>query len=587
MKFLAFLLGWLPFVNLYRLEPIPSFWVQWGAFVLTTLLTAAASWKWRRVEWQELTGISAGVLALPVFMLIQTYLGMVSSRVSVAFAVVILISGFLLHQVVRCQFAPEARPGVLRAWALGVACAGLCQVAIALLGTQGLTIILNELHTFNAPERMAGAFGQPNQFGVFLVLALATLLYLVRVRWVPTVLFVPVWVLSAWMCAASGSRAALCVWALLVLVHWLDTRAGRESSDWPWVSRGRGLWGMLASFLIVQVLWAARVSWVSQHVAAGGGDVKQVLRTQSFSLRYEQYRDAWQLFLERPLFGHGFEQFASARFYLLNNPMVEPQATHTHNLLTNALVEFGLIGFMAVLMGVVWVIWGAWTALRSNEPVSAESRLVVAWSLGLLGYAMLEFPFNYTQFLFTFLFVTAFLPAPGLRVSFRDWSILPIARWLVLFGAVGMAGVVALDFHRVQALVLDLKQQVRAHGKVIAPPSLGTLTVLRAHSVFPNQVDFHWVMALGIDGDLSAQKIEVVKHLFESVPSGERLAWYVVQLVSAGKGEEAVSLMCNYGGRARYEYGLTVERLRVLGESYPFLREFLFVNQERLATGCR
>lgn len=587
MKFLAFLLGWLPFVNLYRLEPIPSFWVQWVAFVLTTLLTAAVSWRWRRAEWRELTGVSVSVLALSACMLMQTCLGMVSSRVDVAFAVLILITGFLLHQVVRCQISPEARPRVLRAWALGVACAGLCQGVIALLGTQGLTIILNELHTFNAPQRMVGAFGQPNQFGVFLVLALATLLYLVRVRWVPTALFVPAWGLGAWMCAASGSRAALCVWALLVLVHWLDTRSGRERSDWPSLSRGRGLWAMLALFLVVQVLWASRAAWMPQQVAAGGDDVGQVLRAQSFALRYEQYRDAWQLFLDRPFFGHGFEQFASARFYLLNNPMVEPQATHTHNLLSNALVEFGLIGFLAVLTGVVWVIWGAWKALRSNEPVSAESRLVVAWSLGLLGYAMLEFPFNYIQFLFAFLLVTAFLPAPGLRVSFRDWSVLPIGRWLVLLGAVFMACLVAVDFHRIQALVLDLKQQVRVHAKVIAPPSLSDLTVLRAQSVFPNQVDFHWVMALGIDGDLSAQKIEVVKHLFESVPSGERLAWYVVQLVAAGKGDEALSLMCNYGRRARYEYGLTVERLQALGESYPFLLEFLSSNERLLATGCR
>lgn len=587
MKFLAFLLGWLPFVNLYRLEPIPSFWVQWTAFVLTTLLTATASWRWRRVEWRELTGVSVCMLALSACMLIQTYLGVVSSRVGVAFAVLILIAGFLLHQVVRCQIALEVRSQVLRAWALGVACAGVCQVVIALLGTQGLTIILNEVHTFSAPERMAGAFGQPNQFGVFLILALATLLYLVRVRWVPTALFVPLWGLGAWMCAASGSRAALCVAALLGLVHWFDTRSGRESSDWPCVSRGRGLWAMFALFFAVQVLWAARAVWGLQHAPAGETEVGQVLRTQSFALRYEQYRDAWQLFLDRPLFGHGFEQFASARFYLLNNPMVEPQATHTHNLLTNALVEFGLIGFFVVLTGVVWVIWGAWNALRSDEPVSAESRLVVVWCLGLLGYAMLEFPFNYTHFLFAFLFMTAFLPGPGLRVDFRGWSILPIAKWIILLGAVPVAGFVAMDFHRVQRLVLDLKQQVHAHGKVIVPPSLGTLTVLRAQSVFPNQVDFHWVMALGIDGDLSDQKIEVVKHLFESVPSGERLAWYVVQLVSAGRGDEAVSLMCNYGGRARYEYGLTIERMRTLGESYPFLLEFLSSNEHRLATGCR
>lgn len=587
MKFLAFLLGWLPFVNLYRLEPIPSFWVQWAAFVLVTLLTALASWEWRRVEWRELTGVSFCILALPAFMLIQVHLGMVSSRVNVAFAVVILISGFLFHQVIRCQVPSDVRARLLRVWALGVACAGLCQAVIALLGTQGLTFILNELHTFNAPERMTGAFGQPNQFGVFLVLVLATLLYLVRVRWVHAFFFVPAWVLGAWMCAASGSRAALCVWLLLVLVHFFDTRSAREGPDWPRVSRGVGLWIMHALFLIVQVLWAARSSWMSQHVASGGGDVGQVLRTRSFGLRHEQYRDAWQLFFDRPFFGHGFEQFASARFYLLNNPMVEPQATHTHNLLTNALVEFGLIGCLAVLVGVVWVTWGAWEALRSSEPGSAESRLVLVWSLGLLGYSMLEFPFNYTQFLFAFLLVTAFLPAPGLRVSFRDWSILPIARWLILSGGLVMACLVAMDFHRVQALVLDLKHQVRTHGRVIAPPSLDTLTVLRAQSVFPNQVDYHWVMALGVDGDLSAQKIEVAKHLFERVPAGEQLAWYVVQLVSAGKGDEAVGIMCNYGERARYEYSLTVERLRALGERYPFLLEFLSSNEQRLASGCR
>lgn len=586
MIFLAFLLGWLPFVNLYRLEPIPSFWVQMVAFVLSTLLTAWASWRWRRAEWNELTGLAVGLLGLLLCVLAQVYAGMVASRVSAAFTMVILLAGFLFHQVMRCQVPDALRPRLLHAWALGVALAALCQAVLALLATQGLAVVFNELHTIDVPARMVGAFGQPNQFGVFAALSLATMLFLVRVRRLSPYLFVPAWVIGAWMVAASGSRAALCVWALLVFIHWFDTRFVRDQSSWPSISRGRGLWGLHVAFLVLQVLWATKDKWLGRHALSVEGEAGRVLNTRSFSLRFEQYRDAWHLFLDRPILGHGFENFAAARFYLLKDPMVEPQTTHTHNLLTSAVVDFGLIGGLVVLVGVAWVTWGALAALHSSEERSAESRLVIVWSLGLLGYAMLEYPFNYAQFLFAFLFVTAYLPVPGIGVSFREWSILPLARWFFLAVALVLAGWVSADFRRVQALVLDLKEQVRVHGQVVAPPSLAVLTRLRAQSVFPNQVDFHWIMALGVDGDLAEEKIEVVKRLFEQVPGGEQLAWYVVELAAAGREEEAASLMCNYSARAEYEFGLTVDRLRALGKVYPVLLDFLERYQSRRDAYC-
>lgn len=588
MTFLVFLAGWLPFVNLYRMEPIPSFWVQWLAFVLAVLMSVVASVRWRSSEWRELTGVTITLLGLMACVLAQVYLGMVLNRVNAAFAVVVLVVGFIFHQVLRCQIASEERPKMMRAWALGVLAAGLCQSVAAFLGTQGLAIVLNRLYVVEVMERQGGAFGQPNQFGVFAVLFLASSLYLVRVRLLPPLLFVLVWVLGAWMCAASGSRAALCVWLLLVCIHFLDWRADRESTSWSKIAKGAGLWGLHALFLFVQVAWATRYSWLVQSsVGAEKADEAKILRFQSLSYRYEQFRDAWQLFLDRPFFGHGFEQFASARFHTLNNPMVEPHATNTHNLLTHAMVEFGLVGLAVMLIGFVWVLWGSIKVFRGSNSASPESRLVVTWVLGLLGYSMLEFPFHYTQFFFAFLLMSAFLPVSGMRASFRDWSIMPLAKWLVLSGALVLAGYAAVDFHRVQSMVLELRQQLREHGRVLVPPSLENLTAMRSRSVFPNLVDFHWVRALGIDGDLAEQKIEIAKHLFDSGPGGEQLAWYVVQLVSAGKEEEALGLMCNYSARSKYEFGLTMGKLTTLGKSYPFLLGFLDDYRDRQNAGCR
>jgi len=374
MTFLIFLSGWLPFVNLYRLEPIPSFWVQWLAVVLALLWVVVASIRWRSLEWRELTGPAITLLGLVIGLLAQIKLGMVLDRVNAGFALVILVSGFLFHQVARCQLPVDERAKVLKAWAWGVFAAGLCEGVVSILGTQGLTIVINQLYVVDVPERQFGAFGQPNQFGVFAVLFLASSVYLARVRAMPVSLLVPAWILGSWMCAASGSRAALCLWMLTLALHALDWRRGRENGEWPRMVRGAGLWSLHALFVAMQLAWATRYTWLMQP-AATAVEVHEgrLLRAQSFSYRFELFRDAWQLFLDKPVFGHGFDQFASARFHLLSKHMVEPHALNTHNLLTNVMVEFGGVGLLVMLVGVVWVTLGGLKEIRGSGVVSAES----------------------------------------------------------------------------------------------------------------------------------------------------------------------------------------------------------------------
>ncbi len=587
MRAYFFLLGLLPFVNLYRFEPIPSFWVQWVTFLLATLFVVHVTWQRRRVQWQGLSVISTTLLALIACLLVQVHLGMVASRVNVVFAVFILTMGFLLHQVIRCQVPDDVRHGALRAWAIGISIAGLFQALAAIALWRGKAIVPSGLMDAVTPERAYGAFGQPNQFGVFSVLCAVAMLYLTRRRLLPQSLFAAAWLTFAIVCAASGSRAALLVWLLLVVVHLFDTLKGNRVLTWPKLTRGAGLWAMLAVFFLVQLLWAARGTWLPFFGVGVDGWESALVRADHFSTRSEQYRDAWLLFLERPFLGHGFEQFASARFQLLSGSMAEPQSTHTHNLITNALVEFGLVGGIPVVIGVLGIFWGSVQSLVASGSDDAESRLLAVWALGLLGYSMVEYPLNYTFFLYALLLVVAFLPLPTLRVDFRNWSIMPAGRWLFLVLSLIATVLVAVDFHRVQRMVLDLRRQVQEHGRVVHPPELSELTMLRRQSVFPKHVDFHWMTALGVDGDLSEQKIEVAKSLFEETPGGEHLASYVLQLVSGGQSDEAVKLLCKYGQRAKEEYSLALSRLREWSAHYPFLGEFMLVHREQLQLGCR
>ena len=114
-------------------------------------------------------------------------------------------------------------------------------------------------------------------------------------------------------------------------------------------------------------------------------------------------REAWNVFLDAPILGAGYQQFAWQHFIqqaTSPNPIFfayeNTFASYAHNLAFQVLAEFGIVGF-AILVGLtIWLI----IAFRQNP--SSEQWLIYAMLAVMLIHSMLEYPLHYLYFLAPF-----------------------------------------------------------------------------------------------------------------------------------------------------------------------------------------
>lgn len=587
--FFYLLLGFSPFVNIYRMSPVPSFWVQWLMFLFATIFTVFhLVWpsRARQSGKVEISLISICLVALSFILFGQVALQMVVSKINAMFAMMILMVGACFHHAARHGMAPDEKGRLLSWWSGGVAIAFVFQAVASVLLWVGKVWVPFHLLDATVPDRMFGMFGQPNQFGVFEVLALGPLLFLARRRIIKWPIFLASWVVAAVLCAASGSRAALCIWLVLVMVHLIQHFRRNASVNLPRVTHGWGLVGLHALFISIQFIWAMRLA-VAPIVTAEVSANRTFRDDGSIGARVEQYRDSLTLFLDQPFFGYGFEKFAQSRVYHLSSSMLEPQSTHTHNLLTNALVDFGLLGGLVVGAACVWVVLGAFKIIFKGDANDEGLNLVSFWALSWLGYSFLEYPFQYVNFFFTFLLMLAYLPVRDLSFDRGKVSVLRLGRALLLSAAILMSVLVAMDYRRLQNMVLGLERQVQDYGLVKTPPSLGELARLRQQSVFVRHVDYYWMKTLGLGSDIADLKIAVARDLFDQTPAGDTLSWYAVNLISGGRSDEALALLCNFGRRSEAEFHVAMVQMHGFASVYGPAEAFLKANQDVLSKKCR
>ncbi len=112
--------------------------------------------------------------------------------------------------------------------------------------------------------------------------------------------------------------------------------------------------------------WLARVIFRGQTTAQLSG----------LSNRVPLWEGVWRLFLERPVFGYGYQ---GSRAYLL---ALMPWAGHAHNALAQAVLDLGLVGGVPLWLALASSISPRF--LRGGSPVSP----VVGWRATVFGVAL-------------------------------------------------------------------------------------------------------------------------------------------------------------------------------------------------------
>ena len=274
----------------------------------------------------------------------------------------------------------------LAAWLAG----GLLAAVLWASGRELLARLLTEVGVW-------GGTGQPNHYGDLLALGMGSLLYLHSHFKLPKPWLIAAGLLLMLGLSLTPSRSVWLYWLALAVI------AGRYRSEWL-----KPLAAGFVAYLLFQGLWSLDLFPNPQITSAE----RVVAQTSGPSPRWHIWQVAWDLFLQQPVFGHGFGQFDWAYFeagqYVIEQPT---RIEHAHNIIMHFLVELGIVPVLLLLAALVFWLK---SLLSTTESVDTDQQTAHAvqsettspfkpWLLMLtavLGiHSLLEYPLWHAHFL--------------------------------------------------------------------------------------------------------------------------------------------------------------------------------------------
>jgi O-antigen ligase len=381
---------WLiPFLVPFKHPPIPSFHGEaaaalFGLLALTALLPFARQLPVPRVAWLPLAFIA--------LILVQMLLGKLAYRQHGLLGALFLLWAFglvLLGGLLRRELGLE-RAAVTLAWflfagALASAVIGLAQR----LDSYGF---LRGFVTPAAPGRVWANLAQPNHLADYLALGTLSAGFLWAVGRLRLAYLLASAGLILYIMALTGSRAPwlyLGTPAAISIGFWLAERSP--------VNRRLALFSLaaLAGLLAVPML----VQQLSLAPDQAAGVALQRMRGE-LALTEERplmWQVAWEVFRQAPLLGVGFRQISEHYFFV--TAQLSPSRSlgftdHTHNIVLQTMVEFGLAGTMVLLAGAL-----VWVAGWVRQPRTPALWWLIGLTAVLAVHSMLEYPLWYAFFL--------------------------------------------------------------------------------------------------------------------------------------------------------------------------------------------
>jgi O-antigen ligase len=395
---LAGLMWTLPFLQPYHRYPLTGFYTEWLAFALGL---AAALMLVAREPWREaaLPAVAFAPVGLAAVLGLQAVLGLVPYPEQALTAVLYLMWAALLIVLGHALRRAVGVATVANVLAWSLLAAGVLSAFVGLVQHFHVSTPLDFATARNLVRQAYGNLGQPNHHAAYLSFALASALYLYSRR-----------SLHGWL--ASG-----CI-ALFLLV--LTLTASRS----PWIYLGaftllalalrrlRG--GADSERLVVAALWLLPGLMLAQAVAALPfmASTESMTSTESLSSvsldrilgyasgvdsRLQLWREAWSMFLDAPLLGAGFGQFAWHHFLAESGRSATATPgvfNHAHNIALQLMAETGLTGALLIIGGVV--LWGF--DLRGVR-FDLEWWWLLTLSAVIGIHSLLEYPLWYAHFL--------------------------------------------------------------------------------------------------------------------------------------------------------------------------------------------
>lgn len=525
-------LAWvLPFLSPNFREPIATFYGEAVAFALG--LAAIACLLFRPL-WDGLALPRASLVLLGFVLLLaaQLALGKYSypqlhllGALYLLWAAALALLGSRLARVMGAQSFAATLSWFALAGAAISALVGLMQ----LWGVQTpfAPLVLPQIH-----DRIYANTGQPNHLASQVCIGLISLGYLWATRRLsaaPAVLLALLLLAALTVC---GSRA---VWAYL---PGLALLAGAKYFLGPDHSSKR-----LLIFAISAMLGLIVVQWLYGYVAASGtitaDTVAQRLRDSGLGspVRLRFWHEAWLMFLQAPILGVGFKQFAWNSFLLavavpgtvLDHGVID----HAHNLVFQIGAEFGIAGLLLLVAGLIW-----WMRGLRGVPWTPE----LWWTLSILAvlglHSMLEYPLWYAYFLGIAAVAMGAAESAAMPVGNRRGGRLILAMVVVL-GVLSFANVYR-DYRTLQSL-RGLQAQQSRSAPESGDESIRILLGLQGQSLFAPYVELALVRRMLLSPERLQDKLLLNSRVMRFLPANDLAYRQAILLAMSGDAEAARS----------------------------------------------
>lgn len=551
------LMALLPFIQPIHVPPIASFYIEFTAFALgllaLTLLLSGQYWRNLPLPW-----IIFAPLGLFAVLLLQLNLKMPAYYETQVIAMLYLIWAMLLiilGSVLRREFGLATISTVL-AWFFLVG--GELSAAVGVMQHYEIRTFLDVFIAAKNNAAVSGNVAQTNHFANHISLALASLVFLFAVgklrAWTATPLALPL----LFVLPLSGSRSPwLYLFVLLALALWLIWQHGRATPQARRLVLATVL--LLAGFTLMQ--WLVRLPWFIGSTGIITSVDRMFDQASGTAIRFYLWREAWQMFIQAPLLGVGWGQYAWHHFQLLTvfqNPEITGVYNNAHNLIMQLLAETGLAGTLPIITGItIWLL-----GLRRSS-----FDLALWWLLALLAiigiHSLLEFPLWYGHFLglcavFMGMSETRFLPLHLPRLGR-----LAILLILVMFG--GLMAMIERDFRQFSVVMPTpgSKSKSLDMGDIVELQKLHQKTLLSPY------VDFALASVMELNSENLDIKLAVNQRVMHFNPSGP--ITYKQAILLALKGEHDAAIRQAESAVAAYPYDFTqfAALLRLLAEKNP------------------
>ena len=524
----------LPFLNFHHSFPLPTFYTEWMAFALG----AAALLPLALVRGRQ-TGlplVSLGLIGLMVILLIQAAVGMVAyAERSLLGALYVLWAALLVwlgaHLREHC--------GIER---VGLVLQGFVAFGGFLVAITGFILYYQidwagfRLISGAGMDGMYGSIAQRNNFANYLGCALASVVFLFGRRRLSlplaTLLAAPL-VLGL---VLSISRSA---WIYMLLIS--------ISACWTFWLGDRERLRPLAGFSLLVVIVFVSLNWVvaySPWFSPGGAQTQTLAerwvqtvssgQTQlGVQIRVYLLKEAWAMFVARPLIGVGFGEFAwnlleHGASFDGHNPAM---AIHAHNVLMALLAETGLLGALCVVVPLVlWLRAFPWS----------QPGLDVGWMLTLIAiqaaHSMVEFPLWHANFLGLTALLLGAVPQPLVALRFSRFR--QGALGLVLAAGIAVLATVFSDYRKFERWYrqADGSQQ---RNEPLSEAQLKDFAEQRATSLFAGYYDFLGSELLVLDREDLDAKLALNTYALRFVPIPDAVFRQAVFLTLKGEHEKA------------------------------------------------